>query len=226
MTLAPSRPRGPEIIIARSWVPEDLSHKLRTWSPKSHLGQYVRDVVGKHLPLDVMAELIDYMSKSVVVESRLNLVAIFHEDNPRGGLPLICDFGMVGDRVVTDVGVGYIVDAFQNSVEVENMKFHGLGTGSTAENQTDTTLVTELTTEYTGNVRATGTTAEGATANIFSTVATNTLDGTPGGALREHGIFSASTSGVLLDRTVFASITLSSGDALQSTYQLTFSANG
>lgn len=129
--------------------------------------------------------------------------------------------GLAGFRVVTDVGVGYIVDAWQNSVELENMKYHGLGTGSTAEAAGDTALVTELTTEYTGNVRATGTTTEGASANIFRSVATNTLDGTPGAALREHGLFSASSSGVLMDRTVFAAITLSSGDSLASTYDQT-----
>jgi len=134
------------------------------------------------------------------------------------------DYGLASLRVVTTVGVGYIVDAFQNTVELENMKYHGLGTGSGSEAVGDTALGTELTSEYTGNVRATGTTAEGASTNIFSTVATNTLDGTPGAALREHGIFSASSSGVLLDRTVFGAITLSSGDALQSTYQLTFTA--
>jgi hypothetical protein len=132
--------------------------------------------------------------------------------------------GLASFRVVTDVGVAYIVDSWQNSVELENQKYHGLGTGSTAEAAGDTALVTELTTEYTGNVRATGTTTEGASANIFRTVATNTLDGTPGAALREHGIFSASTVGVLLDRTVFAAITLSSGDSLQSTYDHTQTA--
>lgn len=136
----------------------------------------------------------------------------------------IIDYGLVSFRVVTTAGVNFIVDAFQNSVEVETMKYHGLGTGSTAEAAGDTALVTELTTEYTGNVRATGTTTEGASANIYRTVATNTLDGTPGAALREHGIFSADSAGTLLDRSVYSSITLSSGDALQSTFDLTISA--
>ncbi len=134
-----------------------------------------------------------------------------------------CDLGLVSMRVVTDVGVGYIVDAFQNLVELENMKYHALGTGSTGEAAGDTALVTELTTEYTGNVRATGTTTE-TSANIYSTVATNTLDGSPSGALREHGIFSANAAGVLLDRTVFSAITLVSGDGLQSTYNLTMAS--
>ncbi len=138
----------------------------------------------------------------------------------------VIPLGLAGLKLVTDVGVGYIVDAFQNSVELENMKFHGLGTGSTAENATDTALVTELTTEYTGNVRATGTTTEGASANIYRTVATNTLDGTPGAALREHGLFSANAVGVLFDRTVYAAINLVSGDGLQSTYDGTFSSGG
>lgn len=137
----------------------------------------------------------------------------------------VLDLGLVSMRVVTNNGVGFIVDAFQNLVELENMKFHGLGTGSTAEAAGDSALVTELTTEYTGDVRATGTTTEAAS-NIFQTVATNTLDGTPGAALREHGIFSqaATGGGVLLDRTVFAAITLSSGEALQSTYNFTITA--
>lgn len=139
---------------------------------------------------------------------------------PFAGLRL----GLASTRVVTDVGVGYIVDSHQNSVELENMKYHGLGTGSTAEAAGDTALVTELTTEYTGNVRATGSTTEGATANIFRSVGTNTLDETPGAALREHGIFSAASAGVLLDRTVYAAITLSSGDSLAATYDLTYTS--
>ncbi len=140
----------------------------------------------------------------------------------------IIEYGLASLRVVTDDGVDYIVDAFQNIVELEIMNFHALGTGVTAENQTDSALVTELTTEYTGDVRATGTTVEGASSNIYRTVATNTLDGTPGAALREHGVFNqaATGGGVLLDRTLFSAITLNSGDALQSTYELTVTANG
>jgi hypothetical protein len=137
------------------------------------------------------------------------------------------DYGVVGRKVVTDAGVNYIVDAFQNSTEVENLKFHGIGTGTTAESAGQTALVTELTTEYNpDNTRATGSTTEGATANVYRTVGTNTLDATPGAALREHGVFSAASSGTLLDRTLYSAITLSSGDALQSTYDLTLSSGG
>lgn len=137
------------------------------------------------------------------------------------------NLGLVSTRVVTTAGVNFLVDALQGSVEPELLRFHGLGTGSTAEAAADTALVTELTTEYNPNsTRATGTLTEGATANIFRSVATNTLDEAPGAALREHGIFSqaATGGGTLLDRTIFAAITLSAGDGLQSTYDLTLTA--
>ena len=140
----------------------------------------------------------------------------------------LTDFGLLSTRLVTDVGVGYIVDAFQNGVELENMKYHGYGTGTTAENQTDTALVTELTTEYVVNsTRPTGTTTEGASANIYRTVATLSPDSGGTLAITEHGVFSASSAGVLLDRSKFSAINLvASSDSLQTTYELTLTAGG
>lgn len=135
--------------------------------------------------------------------------------------------GLASLRVVTDVGVGFIVDAWQNSVELEIMKYHGIGTGTTAADQTDTDIETELTTQYTSdNTRATGSLTEGASANIFRTVGTNPVDASV--AITEHGILSNATvgSGVLFDRHVFAAINLSSGDSLESTYDATLPANG
>lgn len=136
------------------------------------------------------------------------------------------DYGLASLRVVTTAGVNFIVDAFQNTTEVENLKFHGIGTGVAAEAVGDTALGTELTTQYNpDSTRATGTTTEGASANIYRTVGTNTLDsGTP--AVTEHGVFSASSAGTLLDRSVFSAINLNgaNGDGLQSTYDLTFTA--
>lgn len=138
------------------------------------------------------------------------------------------DYGVLGTRVVTTVGVGFIVDAFQNLVEVENMKYHGFGTGTGAEASSDTGLGTEFTTEYaTDNTRPTGTTTEGASANIYRTVATFSPDSGGTLAVTEHGIFSASSAGVLLDRTKFSAVNLvASADSLQATYELTFSAGG
>lgn len=195
-----------------------LPDYFNDWKPKTELGWLVFRAL-PHLPSELADDLKLAIQRSVVVESELHIVVIKASG-------LVEPLGLVGRKVVTDVGVGYIVDAFQNSVELENMKFHGIGTGSTAEAAGDTALVTELTTEYNpDSTRATGTTTEQA-ANIYKTVATNTLDGTPGAALREHGVFSASSAGVLLDRTVYAAITLSSGDGLQTDYRLTLTSGG
>jgi hypothetical protein len=138
------------------------------------------------------------------------------------------DYGLVGMRVVTTVGVGYIVDAFQNIVEVENMKFHGFGTGGTAEAVGDTALVTEETTQYNpDSTRPTGSTTEGASGNIYRTVGTYSPDSGATRAITEHGIFSqaAAGGGTLLDRTLFSVVNLVAGsDSLQATYDLTFTA--
>jgi hypothetical protein len=135
------------------------------------------------------------------------------------------DLGILSCRVVTTTGVGFIVDAFQNTVELENMKFHGFGTGGSAEASGNTDLTTELTTEYAVNsTRPTGSTTEGASANIYRTVGTLSPDATV--AITEHGIFdqAATGGGVLLDRSLFSAINLISGDSLQITYDLTLTA--
>lgn len=138
----------------------------------------------------------------------------------------VIPLGLASVRVVTTAGVGFLVDALQGLVEPELLRFHGLGTGNTAEASSDTALVTELTTEYNPNAtRATGSLTESA-ANIFRTVGTNTVDAVA--AVEEHGIFSqaATGGGVLLDRSVFSVVNLAALDSLESTYDLTLTAGG
>lgn len=136
------------------------------------------------------------------------------------------NYGTVGYRVITSAGVGYLVDAWQNSTEVENLKYHGCGTGTTAEASGDTALVTESTTALNpDSTRATGTQTEAA-ANIIQSVGTVTFDASA--AITEHGLFSqaATGGGSLWDRTVFSAINVASGDSIQFTYQGTLSAGG
>lgn len=206
---------GVEIIRKDRWVPDPIA----AFNPRSGLGKYIRECL-QYLPAQMAAELVNRVSRVVVLESSLWAVLL-----PVGRPPE--PLGLLSQKVVTTAGVNFIVDAFQNIVELENMKYHGLGTGNTAENVADTALVTELTTEYNPNsTRATGTTIEGASANIFRTVATNTVDAAA--AIVEHGIFSqaATGGGVLLDRSVFSVVNLANGDSLQTTYDLTCSAGG
>lgn len=215
---------GLQIIHRQSWVPDDLRAQIARYNPKTSFGAIVRRCLGA-LPVEMAAELLDGISRIVVLESSLQAVRYRWDDVL--GRRCIDPFGVVSQRLITTVGVGFLVDAWQNIVELEIQKYHGLGTGTNAEASGDTTLQTELTTEYTGDVRATGSLTEGASGNIFRTVGTNTLDsGTP--AVTEHGIFSASTSGVLWDRSKFSAINLvgANGDSLQTTYDMTASAGG
>jgi hypothetical protein len=138
---------------------------------------------------------------------------------------LIEDLGLAGLNIVTTSGVGYIADGFRNTVEPENMKFHGLGTGATAEVVGNTALQTELTTQYNpDNTRATGTLA-GST-NVFTTVGANTVDASV--SPTEWGLLSqaATGGGTLLDRVTFSAVALLSGDTLQTTFNLTFPNGG
>ena len=134
-------------------------------------------------------------------------------------------YGLASMRVVTTAGVNYIRDCFIGSVEPENMKFHGFGLGAAAEAVGDTTLSTELTTQYlVDNTRLTGTQVSGGV-GIYETVAT--IDPDAAVTITEHGIFSqaGAPGGTLLDRSVFTGIPLAAvGDQLQATYDLTIAA--
>jgi hypothetical protein len=127
--------------------------------------------------------------------------------------------GVLSRRVVTDVGVGFIVDAFQNLVELEAMNAHAMGTGNTAEAVGDTALVTEVET------RVAGTQTEPA-ANQYRTAAT--LSATATRAIVEHGLFNSTTAGgsKLFDRSVFSVINLANGDSILFTYTLTVTSGG
>ncbi len=142
------------------------------------------------------------------------------------------DLGLASLRVVTDVGVKFIVDDFNaNAQDVTTMKFHGFGTGGTAEAATQTALVTEETTGYNpDNTRPTGSQASAGTTGsaTYTTVGTFSPDG---GAsprpITEHGIFSASSAGTLLDRSLFSVVNLViNADSLQATYVLTVNSGG
>lgn len=155
------------------------------------------------------------------------LYGTVHIRHIKGETGEITDYGLASLAVVTTAGVGFLVDAWQNILELEIMKYHGVGTGTTAEASGDTALVTESTTALNpDSTRATGTLAEGASGNIFRTVGTVTFDATA--AITEHGVFSqaATGGGTLWDRSVFSAINVVSGDSIQFTYEATFSAGG
>lgn len=133
------------------------------------------------------------------------------------------DLGVLGRRVVTNAGVGFLVDDWQDSTtDITNMKYHASGTDNTAENATDTALGSEATgiTD-----RATGTQTQ-PSSNQLKSEGTQSYTGS--GAIVEHGLFSLVTesAGVLWDRTVFQALNVGNGDSIKWTYTCTVNAGG
>jgi len=142
------------------------------------------------------------------------------------------DFGLASMRIVTTVGLQFVVNAFQGSQTLSNMRYHGFGTGSAVESIADTALATELSTQYaTSGVRPTGsleygTDDDGAQlTNVFRTVGTLEPDTTV--TLTEHGLFSSATagSGILFDRSTYTATTVLVGFALAAQLDVTLSGS-
>src|ERR1043165_6514338 len=86
------------------------------------------------------------------------------------------------NRAVTTVFVNLLVDALEANTNLSNWKYHASGTGTNAESAADTSLQTAI-----AEARDTGTQVDGASANIYKSVATHTYAGTY--AVTEHGLF-------------------------------------
>ena len=126
-------------------------------------------------------------------------------------------------NLVVNAGETALRDCFiaTSCTTTQAFKFHGIGTGTTAAAETDTSCETELTTEYNPNsTRATGSQTNNG-ANVYRTVGTNTVDASA--AITEFCLMSNASvgSGTMWTRIVFSAINLASGDSLQTTYDLT-----
>lgn len=130
-------------------------------------------------------------------------------------------------NTIVNEGETALRDCFNNNSGTEctdviaTLKFHGLGTSSAAINEADGGCTTELTTQYTGDVRATGSqTTNGA--NVYRTVGTNTIDSGGPVAIEEFCLMNtASGAGIMWTRILTGTITLQTNDALVTTYDLT-----
>lgn len=131
------------------------------------------------------------------------------------------DLGIVGTHAVSDAFVALLVDTLQSSeATFSDYKYHDSGTGNTGELSGDTGLETPC-----GEARDIGTQIEGATANIYKSVATHTYAGTF--TIKEHGLFNTPGGAGLMDRSlVLPTIDMISGDRIEFTYQLTCTAGG
>lgn len=177
-----------------------LSYRIRNWRSELHMilvkfGAFVGKACGV---------LVSYGTLSV---------KIIRADGS------VIDLGPVGMRVVTDAGVAFLVDDWDdNTTDITLMNFHDSGTGVTAENAADTVLVTQAG----PTTRATGVKSQ-PSANILRSIGTIAYTGTL--AITEHGLFSqAAQGGVLWDRTVFSVINVINLDSIQFTYDCTLTA--
>jgi len=134
---------------------------------------------------------------------------------------IVEDRGIVATHEVTDTFVAELVDALQAGgvAAFDDYKYHDSGTDNTAEDQTDTALGAAC-----GDARTTGTQIEGATANIYKSVATHTYGGTY--SIVEHGLFNASSGGTLMDRSLISAVAVESGDKIEFTYELVCTSGG
>lgn len=194
-------------------IKDGIVQRLRSWwlARKLRKGVIPR---GRRLSREEVHEAIQGSLKGVMAEVWGVLsVRVFRAETGTWE-----DLGVLSVKKITTAFRDYIVDSLQNSTTspLSNFKYHGCGTGTAAEANTDTTLGTEV------GSRATGTQIEGATANVYKTVATITPGNTY--AITEHGVFSASTSGTLMDRSVFAAINVTAADSIEFTYEATFAA--
>jgi len=225
-----------QIINKDSWIPERLTG-WRKWSPRTELGLAIRECL-HYLPPEMAIDLIERVSRIVILESQLGPLAVVSPDRPLEEWFRLSHLerarygrweyssGIASRKLITNAGVAYLVDAWQALVTLGNMKYHALGTNAGAEGVGETALVTELTNEYDpDNTRATGAPTESA-ANIMSSTGLNFVDA--GVTIREHGLMSqaATGGGTLWDRSLTGVYALLAGEGLNTPYLMTATAGG
>lgn len=128
------------------------------------------------------------------------------------------DYGVISDRIVTDAAIADLISVMLGgpATALQNYRYHASGTSAVAESAADTALGAEVETRETGTQTAPG-------PGQYQTVATHTYAGTY--TIREHGVFSSATGGVLLDRSVFSGIAVVPGTDIEWTYTLTITGS-
>ncbi len=130
------------------------------------------------------------------------------------------DLGVVCRKLVTDAWCRFLVDVLQSpDTTFSDFKYHDFGTGVTVQKVTDTALETP-----TGEAREVGTQTEGATRNIYLSLAVHSF--ASAFTITEHGLFNAAASGTLMDRSVLDGVAMAIGDRIRATYQLTANSGG
>ncbi len=187
----------------------------KSWGLRRIAAQVRAGIVPKGVDQQIIFEALRLTRPRNVVEMFGFLSAkAFHPDGT-----LKKDYGLVSVKEVSAVFAKRLVDSMTTSGDaIEDFKHHKQGAGSTAETDTDTALVTAQ------SGATLGTQTHGANSQIYQTV--GTITATTAYGCREHGVFNASTGGILLDRSVVTAIDLNTDDIVTWTYALTVNAGG
>jgi len=116
------------------------------------------------------------------------------------------------DNLVVTAGKNYVADRMKNNSSV--MSHMAIGSGTTAAAAGNTALGTQL-----GRVALTSSTVSNAVVTYVASFAA----GTGTGAVTEAGIFTASSGGTMLCRTVFSVVNKGSADSMTITWTVTVS---
>jgi len=204
------RPERKGLLLRNKKYGPSAQQQLLTWlrdnvSPEIPRAYY-RAVLGHDLHVSTWAEL---------------YVKHFHatERDPfTGELGWLEDVGRVSSGKVTTAFRDFEIDQLiAETSAYGDFKFHEVGTSAAAEANTQTALTTT-----TGIARVTGTQVEAA-ADIYRSVATVTADTSE--TWQEHGLFNASTSGTMMDRSLISpTVAVVNLDTVTFTYEVTKTA--
>jgi len=200
------------------FLPNFIKQKIKLRAQRLIVSQVRNGIV----PKDMSVEDIWNAFKAVLKPNQTELYGTLEAKvfNPDGSLRK--DYGLVSVKEVSVYFANRIVDAMCSSGEIVNeFTFHGMGAGSTAETDTQNSLIAEK------GPRGSGACTHGATSNIMQAVLTMTAASAFG--CREHGIFdtlSDSGSGDMLDRSLVTNIELNTDDNVEWTYNLTVAKGG
>lgn len=155
-----------------------------------------------------------------VIHAHTKLIARKKELGPDGEYHYTDVRREVRDKVVTDAFVAFVVDQLQTETSAfGDFKYHDSGIGTGNEAAGDTGLGTPW-----GGARDVGTQTEGATANIYKSVATTTYNASK--AITEHGLFNAASGVTLMDRTKFDALNVVDTNQIEWTFSISFASGG
>jgi len=126
-------------------------------------------------------------------------------------------------NLITNAGLAAMAALVLNDVVEDDFDYIAVGIGTTAANVTDTTLETEIADSGLSRVASTGSRSTTTVTNDTAEL-TTTFSVTGTKAVTEAGILNAGAAGDLLAHQVFGAINVVSGDTIQITWKIVFTA--